>query len=62
MEVNGIALPLHPSTKRHTMKTKLFFEISLSENIKGEWEIKEYGSYEDAGKPKEGHIVNVGYY
>lgn len=38
---------------------KKFFETNLSEKIKHEWEMKEYGSFEDAGCPKSGHIVNV---
>lgn len=35
------------------------YSVNVSESIKKEWMTKEYGSYEDAGKPNAGHVYNV---
>jgi len=45
--------------KIFTMKQKAFYSITVHPDIKGEWERKEYGSWEDHGSPSTGHVVSL---
>lgn len=40
------------------MKRKPLFSARFDERFKNEWQMREYGSYEDAGEP-ESHIVAI---
>lgn len=47
------------NTETKTAKPAPVFYAYLSEDSKEEWLMKEEGSFEDAGRPTSGHVVNI---
>lgn len=45
--------------KQNVLKVVPFFEANLSQNVKEEWMMKEYGSWEDHKKPESGHPYTI---